>query len=178
MGEDKVEVELYTDRLRLRNLRETDKPDFIRLHLDESVNRLVRDIEPLAVIEEKFNQRHLPWYYESGLWLTLVIETLDGRFVGYTGFHCEDGVSKRAEVGYLLAPEAQGQGFATEATRAVIDWGRHVYGIHKFIAWCAADNLGSRRVLEKCGFQLEGLLKQHTLIGGQWHDDCIYGLLA
>ena len=44
-------------------------------------------------------------------------------------------------------------------------------------ASCLAENLSSRRVLEKCGFTQEGLLKQHTWHDGQWKDCAVYGKL-
>ncbi len=172
-------IELYTDRLKLRTLRDTDWQDFLAIHLSTEVNQYVREPETLDDIKAKFEQRSLPWFYESGDWLTLVIEELQtGKFVGFTGLHCDDLVSERAEVGYLLAVDAQGKGYGTESLRAVIDWACIRYSIHKFVGQCAKANVGSARVMEKCGFKLEGLLKQHIKINGVWHDDCVYGLLT
>ncbi|MBT1443164.1 GNAT family N-acetyltransferase [Shewanella sp. JM162201] len=171
-------IQLYTNRLRLRPLISADRDNFIAMQTDAEVNRYVRVCESVAEVERKFEARLNPWRYDSGEWLTLVIETLDGEFVGYTGFHMECALSRRAEVGYMLSPAMSGKGFATEATRAVIDWGAHSFNVHKFIAWCSESNAGSRKVLERLGFTLEGVLKCHSLIGDVWHNDCVYGLLA
>lgn len=173
-----MQIELFSDRLRLRNIRPEDKAHFVMMLTSPEVNQFVRECEPLDVIETKFQQRLAPWRYESGDWLTLVIETLDGEFVGYTGFHMDDELCRRAEVGYLLTPAMQGRGYATEATRAVIDWGALSFNIHKFIACCSEANLGSRKVLERIGFKLEGILRDQTRIKDSWHNDCVYGLLT
>lgn len=172
-------IELYTDRLKLRSLGLSDWADFLALHLSEEVNRYVRAPESESEIKAKFEMRCQPWFYESGEWLTLVIEELDtGQFIGFTYLHNEDIENNRAEVGYLLAVQGQGKGYATESLRALIDWACISFEVHKFVAQCAKENIGSAKVLEKCDFQLEGVLRQHIRINGVWHDDLVYGLLS
>lgn len=172
-------IELYTDRLKLRSLDLSDWADFLAVHMSEEVNRYVRAPESESEIKAKFELRCQPWFFESGEWLTLVIEELDtGNFVGFTGLHSEELESKRAEIGYLLAVNAQGKGYATESLRAVVDWACISFDLHKFVGQCAKDNSGSAKVMEKCGFKLEGVLRQHIKINGVWHDDLVYGLLA
>ena len=172
-------VELYTERLRIRPLVEADWVHFLEINLDVDINRYVRHPESVAQIREKFDGRLKNWFYASGDWLTLVIEEIStNEFVGFTGLHCDDVSVNRAEVGYLLAHSAQGKGYGTESLAAVVDWASLQFQVHKFVGHCAADNIGSRRVLEKCGFKLEGILRQHFKIGDDWVDDCAYGLLS
>lgn len=52
------------------------------------------------------------------------------------------------------------------------------FNIHKFIGHCANDNLASAKVMEKCGFELEGILRHNFRIGDLWVDDRAYGLLS
>ncbi|MGL5391968.1 MAG: GNAT family N-acetyltransferase [Shewanella sp.] len=172
-------LELYTDRLRLRSVKDSDWPAFYALHRDPEVNQYVRVPEPEEVIRHKFLQRAENWFYGSGDWLTLVIETLDTQqFVGLTGLYCQSVPEQRAEVGYMLAKTAQGKGYATESLQAVIDWACLSFNVHKFVGHCAKENHASARVLLKCGFQLEGILREQVNIGGHWFDECAYGLLA
>ncbi|MGR6501812.1 GNAT family N-acetyltransferase [Shewanella sp. Koi 1] len=172
-------LELYTDRLRLRSLQEQDWPHFLALHQDPDINRYVRIPEAPEVIRQKFEQRSATWDYASGDWLTLVIETLDcAEFIGLTGLHCHSVEEQRAEVGYLLAHAGQGKGYATESLQAVVDWACLSLSVHKLVGHCAKDNIGSARVMEKCGFQLEGVFRQHFKIGDEWLDESAYGLLA
>ena len=172
-------LELYTDRLRLRSLRADDWDDFLMLHQDPIINQFVSRPVEESVILEKFEHRLAPWQYESGDWLTLVIEELGtDKFIGYTGLYCVNYECNRAEVGYMLANEGQGKGYATEGLKAVIDWACLSFQVHKFIGLCAKQNIASAKVLEKNGFQLEGVLRDNYKIDDSWIDDCSYGLLS
>ncbi|NKF51793.1 GNAT family N-acetyltransferase [Shewanella sp. WXL01] len=174
-----MEIALYTDRLKIRNLQASDWLFVLAIQTNPSVNQYIRDVEDEQTIRRKFEQRlELP-EFDSGEWFSLAIERIDTReLVGITGFCCDCPQSQRAEVGYVIAPEFQGLGFASESLEAVIDWGAHQFSIRKFVAHCAAANLESQRVLQKSGFMQEGLLKQHTVINGKAHDDVCFGLLS
>ena len=75
------------------------------------------------------------------------------RLVGGIGIHAEeDG----AQLGYWLAPDVWGRGYATEAGRAVVAMARHALPIRRLSAWHFADNPASGRVLAKLGFRPTG----------------------
>ncbi|MGI2260105.1 GNAT family N-acetyltransferase [Shewanella sp. GXUN23E] len=169
---------LYTDRLIIRPIEPRDWPAFRELHLDAEVNRFVREVQSEAEIIAKFQGRLQPWYYASGDWLTLVVETLDGEFVGFTGFYCQDAFSKRVEVGYMMSPLQQGKGYASESLRAVVDWACLRFEVHKFVGCCATQNQASVKVMQKCGFTQEGLMRSHYRIGDIWVDEYVMGLVA
>lgn len=172
-------LELYTDRLKIRSLQRDDWQDFLSIHRDPELNRFVRQPESVALLNDKFQQRLAPWIYESGDWLTLVIETIaSGEFIGFTGLHLVDLELGQVEVGYMLATKGQGKGYATESLQAVIDWACISLDVHKFIGCCAVQNLASAKVLEKCGFVHEGTLRDNFLLDGRWIDDRYYGLIA
>ena len=174
-----MNIELYSERLVLRNLHQDDWANFLRLHQDPVVNLYIRAVEAEQDILAMFESRKSPWLFESKEWLSLVIEHNDTHeFVGLIGFYCDDVELKRAEVGYLITPEKQGFGFASESLKALTDWGTLQFGISKFIGICAKDNIASSKVLEKVGFIREGLLRQHTRIGATWFDDYYFGLLT
>ncbi len=172
-------LELYTDRLKLRMLQDSDWANFLALHSDPEINRYVRIPESEEVIRKKFADRSLNWTYSSCRWLTLAIESIDsGEFIGLTGLYCQNLEEQRAEVGYILAPAFYGRGYATESLQAVIDWACLSFKVHKFVGHCAKENLASARVLEKTGFKREGVLRQQFQVGDVWFDECAYGLLA
>ena len=171
-------IQLRTERLSLRFLNESDWPMFLQLQLCELTNRYIRPPMPEDQIRQAFESRMPPWHFEAGKWLTLVIEDLQGHFVGLTGFRCIDAEYRDVEVGYMLTPTEQGKGFATESLKQIIYWGITEYQIHKFIAYCDTQNVASQRVLLKSGFTQEGLLKEHTKNGDNWMDDCVFGLLS
>ncbi|MGH2558459.1 MAG: GNAT family N-acetyltransferase [Thermomicrobiales bacterium] len=84
-----------------------------------------------------------------------------------------------ASLGYTIAESHRGRGYATAAVRAVLPF---VFGVDKLSlfrleAVAAIDNMASRRVLERCGFQLEGIARAYLLIDGLRVDHARYALL-
>jgi [ribosomal protein S5]-alanine N-acetyltransferase len=77
----------------------------------------------------------------------------DKQILGGTGLSVE--TPYRAATGYVLARDSWGQGFATEALRAMVALGEHL-GLARVHAFCHPQHAPSRRVLEKCGFLCEG----------------------
>lgn len=84
----------------------------------------------------------------------------DGRLLGGTGLGFETPWC--ASTGYLLARDAWGQGFASEALAAMVVLARDA-GVVRLYATCHVDHAASRRVLEKAGFAHEGVLRRSTL---------------
>ena len=66
-----------------------------------------------------------------------------------------------AVTGYVLARDAWGHGYATESLQAMVDLAGKL-GVKRLEALCHIDHRASARVLEKCGFQLEEILREHT----------------
>src|SRR5215468_9201452 len=83
------------------------------------------------------------------------VVTLDGAPIGACGFDMRDAPTP--EIGYWLGAPYWGQGFATEAARAVIDYAFEQLGHDALQAGARVSNPASRRVLEKCGFQWTGV---------------------
>jgi ribosomal-protein-alanine N-acetyltransferase len=88
-----------------------------------------------------------------------IIETRDGDLIGGTGFSFQ--TTQRAETGYVLRRSHWGRGYATEALRALMPVAVTL-GIRELYAFCHVMQLASCRVLEKCGFSREGLLRDHA----------------
>lgn len=108
----------------------------------------------------------------------LAVTDYDGDYIGEVGLHYIDGTPQNAHcgLGYFVLPERWNEGIATEAVLAALGF---IYdnGASRVSASCLAENLASRRVLEKCGFSQEGLLKAHTWHDGAWKDCAVYRLL-
>ena len=81
------------------------------------------------------------------------------------------------ELGYWIAREHWGRGFATEAARAVLAFGFTHLGVHRVEAHCVAENTGSAHVLEKIGLQLEGHLRHKEFFKSRWWDTLVYAIL-
>ncbi len=89
----------------------------------------------------------------------LILSKADGRLLGATGL-AVDG-SGAATTGYVLAADSWGQGYATEALKAMIDLARSL-GFSTLGAFCHPDHAPSIRVLEKCGFRPDGVMRAYA----------------
>ena len=108
----------------------------------------------------------------------LAIETkADGRLIGNCGVRKSSPDARVADMGYELAPDQWGQGYATEAAIAIRDFGFATLGIHRLWATCVPENTASARVLEKLGLRLEGRLRENDYYKGRWWDELIYAIL-
>jgi [ribosomal protein S5]-alanine N-acetyltransferase len=104
---------------------------------------------------------------------------VDGRAVGGVGIEPMTDVNCRsAEIGYWLGTNYWGRGIATEAVALVTDW---AFGAHKLLRIFAqpfTSNVASRRVLEKAGYVLEGVMKRSAVKDGIVLDQCMYARLS
>jgi RimJ/RimL family protein N-acetyltransferase len=171
-------VLITTERLVLRRFRPADAealaayrsaPEVARYQSWEapySVERARYAIESMAAADP-----------EQPGWFQYAVElTAERALIGDVGVNLHDNL-RQAEIGYTLAPERQGRGYATEAVRAILDHLFRVRGLHRVSAECDARNLPSARLLERVGFTREGLRRQQTWIKNEWTDDLLYGLL-
>ena len=85
------------------------------------------------------------------VWDGIIIHKADQTAIGAIGFHGAPDESGRIEIGYNIIPAYEGQGYATEMARRIIDWAFQTPGIQIITAECLNDNIGSIRVLEKIG---------------------------
>lgn len=108
---------------------------------------------------------------------TLAIQLLEsGLLIGGCGLHNPN--HGQWELGYVLARRYWSRGFGTELVRALAAFGFSKLGAEKIWAPVDAANAASSRVLEKCGFTLEGLLRQDRLRWAEGRDTKVYGLLS
>lgn len=172
-------LELYTDRLRLRSVVSSDWDNFLYTHSSEELNKYVRKPQSESVIRQKFERIITPNNLEEDDTLLLLIEDVHQHlFVGFISLHNISEALGQLEVGYMLHTEAHGQGYASEALNALVDWVCLAHKPHKLIAHCANHNIASTKVLDKCGFIQEGLLRQNWKVGDTWLDERLYGLLV
>jgi RimJ/RimL family protein N-acetyltransferase len=101
-----------------------------------------------------------------------------GRLLGGTGLHRMDWAVRRFEIGYWLRPEAQGQGLVSECVELLARMAFDQLRARRLEIRCDARNARSRAVAERCGFELEGVLKQEALgVDGHPRDTCVYARL-
>lgn len=97
---------------------------------------------------------------------------------GTIGFHTVSLANKTAEIAYDIHPQYWGKGIATTACRLLSCWAHEKAGFNRIQASAVDSNVASQRVLEKAGFQREGLLKSYRIIKGESRDYWMFSHLA
>jgi RimJ/RimL family protein N-acetyltransferase len=100
------------------------------------------------------------------------IMDMDDVIVGTIGAY--DFQDDQIEVGFSVVPGWQGRGLATAALKKVLDYLTGNEGIHCVTAWCASENIASRRVLEKAGMKLVCTEKKDIEVGRRVFDRLVY----
>lgn len=100
----------------------------------------------------------------------------DGEAVGEIGFVVQMDVHRYgAEIGFWISEDHWGKGVMGEALAQVCQYAFDKMGLSRIFADVAEHNKGSCRVLEKCGFQLEGVFRKHIYKEDQFYDQFVYG---
>jgi ribosomal-protein-alanine N-acetyltransferase len=105
--------------------------------------------------------------------------SVGGEAVGGIGFRIQKDMERHAaEIGYWLGQDYWGRGIATEALTAVTEYAFAEHqSLGRLFAYVFEWNTGSMRVLEKCGYQPEGWLRQSIIKDGKTIDQAIYAKL-
>lgn len=167
---------LETPRLSLTQITEQEWPFFLRLQQDSQVMCFISDERREAEIRQIFNGRLARWETHCRHWLCLVMrDKQNGTPIGFTGFvRANDDM---AEVGFILDPAFHGQGYGFESLDTLCKFAFETCAIRKLTATVTVGNIGSKKTLEKAGFQPEGRLRENYFLSGIWQDDWIFGLL-
>jgi RimJ/RimL family protein N-acetyltransferase len=106
-----------------------------------------------------------------------IAESTSGRLLGSIALHGLDGRAGIAAVGYWCVPQARGRGVMTQAVGAVCRWGFASCGLERIEWYAEVGNVASRRVAEKAGFTIEGVLRSRLVHRGVRVDTWIGSLL-
>jgi ribosomal-protein-alanine N-acetyltransferase len=116
---------------------------------------------------------------EAGtLWRYLVLDETDDIAGVISLQNIIRGPAQTADVGYWIDGERNGRGIATNAVSALVAEAFGHHGLHRLEAGVRPDNLSSRRVLEKNGFETIGTARRYLYLGGAWRDHVLYQRLA
>ncbi len=170
---------LTTPRLRLRDFEEADWPD---VHAYTSDYEVVWRFPFGPSTEDETRRfiasvRALPKREPRAIYDLAVALRDTNRVIGGCYLKLEGMPEPTGFIVYLLNRQYWGQGYATEAARALIDVAFGTHHAHRVFTYCEVDNMASARVLEKVGMQREGLIRESEWIRGAWHDQYLYAIL-
>ena len=168
-----------TKRLRLRAFRASDIEAMHALYADAD-NLRYWSTPPSANLGA--TRRMMNWHlaYRPGNYVIWAVEESKSRkVIGMINYHHRNLREKRVDVGWLILPQHQGNGYMTEAGRALL---RHLFddlGVHKVEALIERANKPSAALAKRLGFRLEGgPIRDRWSVSGQWHSVMLYGLIA
>lgn len=169
---------IETDRLLLREVDFSDIDDLFKVLKDPDVAEYdyfypVETKEKALAFIERY-KRELE-ENEEITWGIILKESQ--KLIGTCCLGNFDKGAERAEIGYALAKAQWGKGYATEAAKNILAYGFNSIKLNRIEATITPGNDSSIRVLEKLGFQREGLVRQRDLIKGKLVDGIIMGLL-
>jgi ribosomal-protein-alanine N-acetyltransferase len=169
---DELDLVLVTSRLRLRPFEESDVDDLWPYVSDPELSKMMS----WSAHTERAQTHDFIRMVNAGLTAATGVAwaiEFDGRAAGCISleslvFALRAWRIDRAELGYWIAPPLWGKGLITEAAHAVIGCGFERIGLHKVTVGCIAENVGSRRVIEKLGFRPVGRLEDDVWRDGRW----------
>jgi [ribosomal protein S5]-alanine N-acetyltransferase len=134
-----------------------------RLSLEETAARQAKHSTDWADFPKA---ESFSWLVESG-----------GEIVGITTLKGINRSMFTAEIGYGIFAPARGKGLASEVVKQLTKDAFQNSPLRRLYAYVHDQNLASRRVLDKCGYSLEGVLREHYLLNGEAVNECVYGIL-
>lgn len=172
-------MELHTPRLLLREFVAGDWPAVLAYQRDPRYLRYYEWTDRTAGDAQHFVQMFIEQQTERPrrkFQLAVVLKS-SGQLIGNCGIRQTSAGAREADIGYELAPDHWGCGYATEAARAIVRFGFEELKVHRIWAWCIADNVASSHVLEKIGLKLEGRLREKEYFKDRWWDTLMYAIL-
>ncbi|OUJ70224.1 GNAT family N-acetyltransferase [Hymenobacter crusticola] len=163
--------------VRLRPWQLADAPALVACANDESVAQNLRDTFPHPYLPEDAR-----WYLETVATahapdIHLAIEVAGSAGGGISVIFKEDVDRRSAEIGYWLGRPHWGRGIMTAAVEALTKYTFVEFNICRLYAGVFAHNTASARVLEKCGYELEGRLRKSITKNGQTTDSLLYAIV-
>ncbi|WP_462411002.1 GNAT family N-acetyltransferase [Neobacillus sp. Marseille-QA0830] len=127
----------------------------------------------LKAIQSSIEGRKLDKEYSFGIFLKETGELIGD--IDITGIIRD--VLQCGNIGYGLDQGQNGKGYTTEAVKLVVHYGFKQLNLHRLMAGVMPTNNGSIRVLEKAGFQKEGMARKNVKINGKWEDHIQFSIL-
>jgi RimJ/RimL family protein N-acetyltransferase len=178
---DLAGIELRTERLLLRRCREDDLDRLAEIQALPEVARYMY-WEPST--REQVEPMLARWIEATRLErdddaVTLAVERRgDGQLLGNVTVFLRSLEHRQVEVGYVFHPDASGHGYATEATRALIDLAFDDLDAHRVFARTDARNDPSSALCRRLGMRQEAHFRESELFKGSWGDELVFAVLA
>mgnify|MGYP005840995677 CR=1 FL=1 len=170
---------LETQRLILRDFVESDLPAVHAYAADLEVVRYLpfgpnseEETQNYLHTEIKMRRKKIREHFAFAIALKA-----DKQVIGSCRISITDRTKQEGSIGYCLAREFWGQGYATEVAQKLLEFGFKQLSLHRIFALCHPKNKASMRVLIKIGMRQEGYLREYEWSKGEWQDRLLFAML-
>jgi ribosomal-protein-alanine N-acetyltransferase len=173
-----MSLKIETERLELNLATIDDLQDIHHLHSFPEVDQynttgIPKNIQETETIMQPLFEANL----SGDKYVFIAKDKMNQDFIGMVGIFPGKPKYKSAEIWYKILPNAWGKGYATEISKALIEFSFASLKVHRVEAGCAVENAASVRVLEKSGMQREGRRRQTLPLKTGWSDNYEYAIL-
>ncbi len=169
-----------TTRLRIRPFTWADAEDYFLLESDPELFKFEITSPKTREESDQFLTNLLRADFSPDIqnWREWAIELkAEEKVIGFICMSYHDLRRRMLEIGFRVQTAYQGMGYGSEALRAVIEAVFRDTDTHRIFACTDGLNLASQKMMEKAGMQREAHLRENVLIGEEYHDEVIYGVL-
>jgi RimJ/RimL family protein N-acetyltransferase len=159
-------------KVRLRALEREDLAKCVEWIADPEVRENLLFRFPMSMAEEeKWFEGYLKRLETDRIF---AIETLKGKYIGNVGIHRIDHLNRHAEVGIFIGEKSfWDKGYGTDALKAALRLAFDELNLHKVYLAHFEDNWRAHKCYKKCGFQVDGVLRDHVFKRGRFHSQTL-----
>ncbi len=157
-----------TDQLLIRETIDSDISELYRIGTDQAVRKYIAPMQPTLeeeIIYTKAYVRHMYAFYDFGLWTVLKKDAYgQERVIGRAGLFPSERLAGQIEMGYMIAPECQGNGYGKEAAETVLRYAFNVLDLEEVHLFVEKENKASVKLAETLLIKVPGGQKE------KWQD--------
>lgn len=141
-----------TDQLLIRETIDSDVSELYRIGTDQAVRKYIAPMQPTLeeeIVYTKAYVRHMYAFYDFGLWTVLEKDAYgQERVIGRAGLFPSERLAGQIEMGYMIAPECQGNGYGKEAAETVLRYAFNVLDLEEVHLFVEKENKASVKLAE------------------------------
>lgn len=157
-----------TDQLLIRETIDSDISELYRIGTDQAVRKYIAPMQPTLeeeIVYTKAYVRHMYAFYDFGLWTVLEKDAYgQERVIGRAGLFPSERLAGQIEMGYMIAPECQGNGYGKEAAETVLRYAFNVLDLEEVHLFAEKENKASVKLAETLIIKVPGGQKE------KWQD--------
>ena len=157
-----------TDQLLIRETIDSDISELYRIGTDQAVRKYIAPMQPTLeeeIVYTKAYVRHMYAFYDFGMWTVLEKDAYgQERVIGRAGLFPSERLAGQIEMGYMIAPECQGNGYGKEAAETVLRYAFNVLDLEEVHLFTEKENKASVKLAETLLIKVPGGQKE------KWQD--------